>query len=415
MWYLLSSFHPVFWLSGHWGLLALAGLFLVERRGSLEKPDPKRQVPLATLLESMPEAVFVFDTEHKVVDSNLLAEQLTGLPRSRISGMKDVDLESRLKAKDNQGKDRGDETSVVALALRGEVVRQVHRIYLDPRDGDAIEALVSGSPMRNEDSGEIVGALVMIRDVTEMTQLQRRLADTQRHHAIGQMAAGIAHDFNNVLDTISQAAFLLDVNAEKPASERKAYSELIRKAVRRGAEINDRVRDYLRTGTGEQSLVDLRQLMDDVVEMTRPMWQLARKTVVRTHFGPVAKVCANPADMRRVFTNLIINALEAMPDGGVLTLRCEDINGTVRVMVEDTGEGIGPEEQKKMFVPYFTTKKSGTGLGLSGAQKIISNAGGNISFRSQVGKGTCFVIDMPATKPPERARGHRERALGDRN
>lgn len=410
----LSSFHSLLWLGGHWGLLALAGLFLVERRGTPEKPDPKRQVPLATLLESMPEAVFLFDTEHKVVDSNLLAEQLTGLPRGRISGMKDVDLESRLKPKDNQ-LSRGDDESVVALALRGEVVRQVHRMYLDPHDGHAIEALVSGSPMRNQGTGEIVGALVMVRDVTEMTQLQRRLADAQRHHAIGQMAAGIAHDFNNVLDTISQVVFLLDMNADKPASERKAYSDLIRKAVRRGAEINDRVRDYLHTGTGEQSLVDLRQLMDDVVEMTRPMWQLARKIVVRTHFGPVAKVCANPADMSRVFTNLIINALEAMPDGGVLTLGCEEINGTVRVTVEDTGEGIGPEEQKKMFVPYFTTKKSGTGLGLSGAQKIISNAGGNISFRSQVGKGTCFVIDMPTTKQPERSKGHRERAFGDRN
>lgn len=385
--------------------MAIAGLFVVERRGRSEKLDPNRQVEISTLLESMPEAVFLFGTDCTIIEVNAQAEHLTGHSREELRGLPENGFARLMRALDEEGRfGLGQRDSVLRRALGGEVTRHVREVLRHPMDGRDIETLVSASPMRNQVSGEIIGALVIVRDVTEVTQLQRRLADTQRHNAIGQMAAGIAHDFNNVLDTINQAIFLLEMNADKPASERKIYTELIKKSVRRGAEMSERVRDYLRTGTGAREEVDLRALVDDVVEMTRPMWQVARKVHVRTHFGPMGKVLANPADMRRVFTNLIINALEAMPNGGILTLGCEEVNGQARVLVEDTGQGIAPEQEKKMFEPYFTTKKSGTGLGLSGAHKIITAAGGNISFRSKLGSGTCFMIELPIIEPRHKGR-----------
>lgn len=368
---------------------------MVERRGRSEKLDPKRQVEISTLLESMPEAVFLFGTDFRIIETNAQAEQLTGYSRGELRGLPEEAFARMMSIKGEHGLDLGQRESLLRRALGGEVTRHARAALRHPKDGRDMEALMSASPMRNQATGEIIGALVIVRDVTEVSQLQRRLADTQRHNAIGQMAAGIAHDFNNVLDTINQAIFLLEMNAEKSPSERRIYTELIKKSVRRGAEISERVREYLRTGTGAREEVDLRSLLDDVVEMTRPMWQVARKVQVRTHFGPVGKVLANPADMRRVFTNLIINALEAMPNGGVLTLGCEDVGGNARVQVEDTGQGIPPEQERKMFEPYFTTKKAGTGLGLSGAHKIITAAGGNISFRSKVGMGTCFTIELP--------------------
>lgn len=388
-----------------WAAIALAGLFVVERRGRSEKLDPKRQVEISTLLESMPEAVFLFDTDFRIIETNVHAEELTGYSRDELRGLPEHSLFRLMNAKDERGAGLGEQDSALRLAMSGEVTRQVREFLKHPRTERDIEALVSASPMRNQATGDIIGALVIVRDITEISQLQRRLADTQRHNAIGQMAAGIAHDFNNVLDTINQAIFLLEMNDDSPAAERKVYTDLIKKSVRRGAEISERVREYLRTGAGEHAEVDLRSLLDDVVEMTRPMWQIARKIEVRTHFGPVGKVLANPADVRRVFTNLIINALEAMPNGGVLTLGCEEVAGKARVLVEDTGHGIQREQAKKIFEPYFTTKKSGTGLGLSGAQKIITAAGGNIGFRSKVGMGTCFIVELPIVEP---RRGHRE-------
>ena len=106
-------------------------------------------------------------------------------------------------------------------------------------------------------------------------------------------------------------------------------------------------------------------------------------------------------DLQRVFTNLIINAIQAMPEGGTLTVSTEERDGTVAIRVEDTGVGIAPEQQKKIFLPYYTTKTQGTGLGLSTAQKTILTQGGNISFQSEPGKGTAFTIVLPAVPAQE--------------
>jgi two-component system NtrC family sensor kinase len=169
---------------------------------------------------------------------------------------------------------------------------------------------------------------------------------------------------------------------------------MIRNAVRRGAEIIAGVREYLRTGTGEKGPVDVRQVLIETIELTRPLWQRS-KVRLTTRFQPVRPVRANAADLRRVFANLIINAIEAMPGGGELVISSFERNGRVVATVADTGTGIPAEHQNKIFFPYFTTKPQGTGLGLSGAQKIVLSQGGNISYRTEPGKGTEFTVELP--------------------
>jgi len=122
---------------------------------------------------------------------------------------------------------------------------------------------------------------------------------------------------------------------------------------------------------------------------------------VITEFQPVSPVRANAADLRRVFTNLIVNAIQAMPEGGQLTLHCEEHGGRVHARVQDTGSGIPSEQQKKIFLPYFTTKATGTGLGLSTAQRMLLAHGGDISFHSEPGKGSTFTVDLPAVAEQE--------------
>jgi signal transduction histidine kinase len=111
----------------------------------------------------------------------------------------------------------------------------------------------------------------------------------------------------------------------------------------------------------------------------------------------VSPVKANAADLRRVFTNLIVNAVQAMPSGGKLTISCEQHDGTVFASISDTGVGIPPDQQRKIFAPYYTTKASGTGLGLSTAQKILLAHGGKITFNSEPGKGSSFSVQLPAS------------------
>src|SRR5262249_15303087 len=215
--------------------------------------------------------------------------------------------------------------------------------------------------------------------------------------AIGQMAAGIAHDVNNVLSTISQGAAVLEHKTDISPSDRKLYFGLIQNAVRQGAEIVQRIREYIRGGTGERQPTNVGNVLREALELTKPLWGDARDRhiEVRTKFMQVSPIEANAADLRRVFANLIINAIDAMPQGGILTLECCEQDHTVKVRVQDTGVGIAPDQQKKIFLPYYTTKSKGTGLGLSGAQRIVESVGGNIDFHSEAGKGTVFTIALP--------------------
>lgn len=376
-------------------LVAASLLYVMESRRKQQRLGQKRLIELSTLLESMPEAVFIFDPAGHLVEVNSAAVAFSGLRREDLLDYPVARLVRLLAAQSDEGRPVDFAGLAVTRALRGEAVLNERRIFLPPPEHNRVEAVVSASPMRGPE-GEIIGVLVVVRDVTELTQLQQRIADTERHLAVGQMAAGIAHDFNNVLDTISQATGVLEIRSEQSPEDRKLVLQMIYNAVRRGAEIIARLREYIRGGTGEQVPVDVRKLLEEALELTRPLWRPTKGITVVRELSPVAPVLANAADLRRVFTNLIINAIQAMPDGGTMTAHCEENSGTVMAWVRDTGRGISPEEQKKIFLPYYTTKPTGTGLGLSGAQKIVLIQHGTISFTSEPGQGSTFRVELPA-------------------
>jgi len=368
-------------------------IYLMETRRRERQAAREQLLELSTLLESMPEAVFIFDRNARVADVNRAAEQISACTREELTGAHVNFLARHLGVYKHE---QPAELSSLAVtrALRGETVQNEARCFSHPADGSVLDALVSASPMRGSD-GEIIGAQLVVRDVTEINQLQRRVSDTERHLAIGQMASGIAHDFNNVLNTITQATALLQSRPGQ-SEEQRLYLGMIDNSARRGAEIIKRVREYIRGGSGETALVDVRQLMQDALELTRPMWRGVNALSVITQFQPVSRVRANAADLRRVFTNLLVNAIQARPQGGQLTLHCQEHAGKVLASVQDTGSGIPSEQQKKVFLPYFTTKPTGTGLGLSTAQKMLLAQHGNISFHSEPGKGSTFTVELPA-------------------
>lgn len=369
-----------------------AGVLLVERRGRRDPLDPKRQIEIRTLLDSMPEMVAIIDTQEKIVDANESASRMLGIHREELIGRRVTDLARKLDVAPRSNLVQF-QKPLTARALTGETISAEHRAYRHPLSGAMMELLVSANPIRNE-NGEIQGAMLIGRDITELTHLQQRIADIERHQAIGHVAAGIAHDFNNTLQTISQAVSVLQLAPDRKPEERKVFLNMIQNAVQRGAEVISRIRDHLRTGTSTSCELDTRKLMEDAIELTRPLWQTSRVALER-EFQEVSKVRGNAADLVRVFTNLIINAVQAMPNGGNLYLGCEDRGRDVHAWVRDTGSGIPAEAQKRIFDPYFTTKAGGTGLGLSGAHKILVDLGGKITFQSAMGNGTQFDVYLP--------------------
>jgi PAS domain S-box-containing protein len=372
-----------------WPML-LGGIYLVERRGKNRPLNPKRQVDITTLLESIPEAALIVDSDRRIIDANSSAAQMLGRSREQLLEASWNDLGDMMQVID----DGGHSTSELDRALAGTAVRSERRLVRS-QDNRDLELLVSATPMCDE-HGSIVAALVMAQDITELTLLQRRIGDVERHLAIGQMTAALAHDLNNVLTAIGQSAYILETGKQSE-NERRSYIDVIQNAVHRGAEIIGRVREYLRTGTCVLQPVDVRQLLQEALEMTRPLYERAN-IELRSDLRDIPHPLANPGDLRRVFTNVIMNAIEAMPQGGRMVVTCDRAGDQVLVTVSDTGPGIAPENRRKIFYPYFTTKKAGTGLGLSGAKKTLRSQGGNIEFRTAIGKGTTFVITLPAAR-----------------
>ncbi len=367
---------------------------------------PPEQIELSALLESMDEAILIFDLEGKLLQINSAAERLTHRPAADLLGRTAGELSSLFTVEEG-GEGVEFPGHMVTLALRGERLREKTHMFLHQESTPPIEALVSATPIRTP-QGETAGALLAVRDVTEVRRLQRHLAETERHLAVGQMATGLAHDLNNVLNTIGQAATVANSRLDAPAPERRTYLQMIQNAVRNGAEIIRSIREYVRDSGGRREPVDICRLLLDSLQLTHPLWSEKDNVHVVRDLHDVPPVFANPADLRRVFTNLIINALQAMPNGGTLTVECQPGGGRVLAAIRDTGQGIPPEQRKKIFFPYFTTKAYGTGLGLSGAYRTVLSQGGTIRVESEVGKGSSFIVEFPVAagaeqQPPKAA------------
>jgi PAS domain S-box-containing protein len=385
----LLPFKSVTWLS--LGTATLIGsIQLVERRNRLLPLHPGRQIAISTLLESMPEAVFVVDVSGHIIEANQAGERLAGLPKATLREMKPNEMTKYISERTGSA---DPSKWIVTRAMTGESVQE--RRTLRDSSGREIEALVGANPIRESD-GRIVGALVVVHDITELAQLREHMADAEKHDALGRMAASLAHDFNNVLDTISKAATVLEMMPERRTEDRAVLIRMILNAVKRGSEIVANVRQFLKSGQVGSDLLDLNVLLEESIELTRPTWEAQKNISIIRMFQPVARVHANAAEMRRIFTNLILNAIDAMPQGGTLVVGCKEENGRVQAFVEDTGVGIAKEKQDKIFEPYYTTKNKGTGLGLSSALKIVHAQHGNLTFSSKPGVGTRFTVELPS-------------------
>jgi signal transduction histidine kinase len=409
-------------------------------RALMPPPPQISKIQLCTLLESLPEAVFIVDREGRLLQANTPAGRYLGEHRSRLCEPQQLRQPENGSSAPEQKvvpiRERQSPVeiavSLVRRALNGERIHNQRCVLPlvgseeaggenktgenrtgenkdeSKKDENQVETLVSANPIIDPADG-VLGALVVIRDITEVNELHRRLAASERDHAIGQMAAGLIHDFNNVLETVDQAIAVMEMRQEATREQQLSYLAMMHRAVRRGSEITGRLRQYLRSGTGVSESLDLRELLEDTVELARPMLHSSHNNVrLNSQIQPVGRVRGNAADLRRMFTNLILNALQAMPHGGELEVHCETVAGQrsgdrlaanhgsrARVQVCDTGAGIPAHVQKKIFRPYFTTKPAGTGLGLSESQRIVHSMGGRIHFHSEQGRGTRFVVELP--------------------
>jgi signal transduction histidine kinase len=234
----------------------------------------------------------------------------------------------------------------------------------------------------------------------ESARSQAELVKSERLRALGEMAAGVAHDFNNLLAVILGRSELMLRRLSEPTLA--AWAETIRRAARDGADTVRRIQEFTRTRTTRTfDRVALRPVLREVVELTRPRWEDEAQSrgahfEVRVDAPADAAVAGRPEELREVFTNLVVNALDAMPGGGSCVLALATRDDVVEVEVADTGSGMTDEVRRRIFEPFFTTKgPRGTGLGLAVVWGIVTRHGGSIRVASSPGQGSRFTVRLP--------------------
>ena len=253
------------------------------------------------------------------------------------------------------------------------------------------------SALRDRD-GALDGLIAIVRDITAQRKMESQLHQSEKLTALGQLAGGIAHDFNNLLQAILGYAQLMKQHPNDPAFLDRSL-KIVEAAAVDGSETVRRIQQFARLRPDEQFVpVDVNQIVQDTVAITRPRWEEKiahdnRPLDLRLALGSVPSINGRPAALTELMTNLILNALDAMPDGGTLTIATRHERGAVIVTVADTGIGMSEAVRQRIFEPFFSTKgEAGSGLGLSMSYSIVRRHGGEIRVESEEGRGTTFAL-----------------------
>ena len=418
---------------------------LVEHASSSETPDAnanavalaRAERELTTILELSQSAVRVIDLAGRIVRSNAQALSASGEPPpGTVRELWEREQPHRLE----------DDVPLTFLecpamrALADIVTRGALLSVHGSPVGDPLVLEVNSGPL-HDDTGRVVGAVLLTRDVSERRRLERSLdqealrsaalesrvmteadrieriveeraramstreatlARDRRLAAVGQLAAGVMHDVNNALNPIMAAAYLLRHHAESPDAVRE-YADRIRIAAETGAATASRVGRFIRQEpmhAGSDQVLDLSVLAEEVLELTEPMRQGLRTgavevRVIRDYTSQV-RTRGIPGEIREALLNLVSNAMDAMAPDGTLTVRTEICGDEAVVVVQDDGSGMSAEVRERAFEPFFTTKgAAGSGLGLAEVYGIVRRHRGTVTIVSAPGEGASVALHFP--------------------
>lgn len=358
---------------------------------------------LEQLIRSAGDAIISVDREDRIIGWNPAAERIFAAAESEVRGQPITLLLPEADYRQAKG------------ALSAETPVRHFETFWTRKDGSHAELAVTLSALGNR-NGEPEGILAIVRDITEQREIEAKLLQSEKLTALGQLAGGIAHDFNNLLQAILGYAQIIEKNPGNVEVVRRGL-EVIQRAAAGASETVRRIQEFARLRPDEPFVpLDLNQVIRDAVEITRPRLeeQTSQQGIpldLALDLTPLPPILGRPAALAEVITNLILNAFDAMPSGGKLTIATRR-EGADRVActVTDTGAGMPEAVRRRIFEPFFTTKgKRGTGLGLSISYSIVTRHGGEMRVESQQGRGTTFALRLPvasqatAELPPKAA------------
>jgi PAS domain S-box-containing protein len=328
------------------------------------------------ILESIPLGVTTLDEGLRVRYWNRAMEALTGVGKSEALGSNIRGPLSCIRA------------DLFGPAItEGEIKGEMH---CERRDAPPM--VLKGYLTRL--TGSQRGYVLVLEDVTEKKKIQEELFRTSKHASVGRLAAGVSHEVGNPLASIS--SLVQELQAEDVSDFVKDSLGTISQHIERIARIVRNLGDFARLYPREKAPTKLDKILESTLNLARYDARF-KKIEITTDVREVPELMIDPDQMQQVFLNLILNARDAMPEGGRLGISLRPLDGSVEIAVSDTGSGIDPEIKDHIFDPFFTAKAGnrGTGLGLSISYSIIRDHGGTIDVQSEKGKGTTFLIRLP--------------------
>ena len=351
---------------------------------------------LDLVLRSVPNPIVVVDNDNKIISMNAEAQRLfTPGSNAHHALANDAKFTSFL--------------AQLRLDSAGE--RRTEVRLVDPSTEEPLEMEISAAEVRDQ-HGEPVAVVSAMQEVGRLRELERRrlegvLFETEKLAATGRLAASIAHEINNPLEAVQNSLYLLGASLE-PDDPQRRYLEIAHRESQRMSRILRQMLGFYKPAI-DMSPVDVNALINDAEALVAKRAREAHVKVERDLAAGLPKIRASADQLKQVVLNLLLNAIEAMPKGGALTIvtrHAADVerdipSDAVRIEVRDTGMGMDDETQKRIFEAFFSTKSErGTGLGLWVSQGIVQGHGGSMRVRSKQGQGTTFIITLPIAGPP---------------
>ncbi|MDQ1318122.1 MAG: two-component system, cell cycle sensor histidine kinase and response regulator CckA [Candidatus Poribacteria bacterium] len=359
---------------------------------------------IAVTLRSIGDGVITTDTEGNVTLMNRVAEKLTGWTEEEAVGKQLTEVFKIINERNREKL----ENPVKKVLETGEVAEFANNTILLAKDSTEFVITDSCATVRDEE-GSIIGVIVVFSDITEKRRVENELIKTDKLESIGILAGGIAHDFNNILTGI-----LGNISLAKMYSTPgdKVYERLLdaEKSSMEAKKLTQQLLTFSEGGTPVLKLTSIRDILNDSVSFALKGSKIRCAFDIPNDLWPVE---VDVGQISQAINNIVINADQAMPKGGVIKVGARNINieskgvlplkagKYVKIYIEDNGIGIQKEYLQKVFDPYFTTKQKGSGLGLATAYSIIKKHNGHIAVDSEISVGTTFYIYLPAESEKE--------------
>ncbi len=391
---------------GEIGILAGAFSRMADDVGAKTAELRRNAETFEGIMNSMADGLLVVDEKGKTLLANAAVRAMFG-ERDDVGSAEWQTIYHRFHS--DEVTPLAPEDTPIGRAMRGDSFDRLQLVMRREGETKSMHILSSGRPLRDA-GGKFYGAVIIYRDITDERQVERQLRQSQKMDAVGQLTGGVAHDFNNILTVITGTIEILrDGVADRP--QLADVARMIDEAAMRGAELTQQLLAFARRQPLQPRRVDPNALMREIAGLLRPT--LGEHIEIATALEDEAwQTVADPALLTTAVLNLAVNARDAMPDGGKLTLETGNVmldesyaqqNPEVRpgphvmIAVSDTGTGMSQSVIDRVFEPFFTTKDvgKGTGLGLSMVYGFVKQSGGNIKVYSEEGHGTTIKIYLP--------------------